>query len=202
MEGGGGCGLPRMGLHDMTVPVSKPPALLTVLLAFAVSTALLAGCVGPSWSETDYSEKVANTAEVARSAVQTARPVVEAADDGKAPGPHTATALSDAETALTSIATHIGAVQPAVHTIEAGTVEPPGWAVRMRSEAQGRPQGCPAPHSGHRGTAQEDTGDWPGTRPGGGRAATAGVAAALTASGAPGGTGQRGCHGAAAARGG
>lgn len=44
--------------------------------------------------------------------MQTARLAVEAAIDGKAPGPYTARALSGAETALTSIATHIGAVQP------------------------------------------------------------------------------------------
>lgn len=37
---------------------------------------------------------------------------MEAAEGGKAPGPYTARALSDAETALTSIAAHIGAVQP------------------------------------------------------------------------------------------
>ncbi|MFI2435292.1 hypothetical protein [Streptomyces sp. NPDC018693] len=70
------------------------------------------GCVGPAWSETDYREKVANTAQAARSSVQTAALVVEAADAGKAPGPYTARALSDAETALDSVATQIGSVQP------------------------------------------------------------------------------------------
>ncbi|MER7407890.1 hypothetical protein ABT373_36840 [Streptomyces sp. NPDC000070] len=103
-----------MGAHEVTVMTGQPPALRTARLASLVLGLLVAlcGCVGPSWSDTDYEEKVANTAEAARSAVQTARLVVEAAEDGKAPGPYTARALSDAETALTSIATHIGAVQP------------------------------------------------------------------------------------------
>lgn len=98
----------------MTVPAGRPyvrraarPACVVLVLLVALSA-----CVGASWSQTDYEEKVANTAESAGSAVQTTRLVVEAAEDGKAPGPYTARALSDAETALTSIATHIGSVQP------------------------------------------------------------------------------------------
>lgn len=113
-SGVGGYGLRRMGLREVTVMTSQPLALRAAWLASLVLSLLVAlcGCVGPSWSETDYEEKVANTAEAARSAVQTARLVVEAAEGGKAPGPYTARALSDAETALTSIATHIGSVQP------------------------------------------------------------------------------------------
>ena len=109
-----GYGLPRMGPDDMNVPTSWSPARRAARLTCLVLTLFMAmsACVGPSWSETDYQEKVANTAEAARSAVQTARLVVKAAEEGKAPGPYTARALSDAETALTSIATHIGAVQP------------------------------------------------------------------------------------------
>ncbi|WP_461088060.1 hypothetical protein [Streptomyces deserti] len=90
-------------------PAPRPARLASLVLSLLVA---LCACVGPSWSDTDYEEKVANTAEAARSAVQTARLVVEAAEEGKAPGPYTARALSDAETAVTSIATHIGAVQP------------------------------------------------------------------------------------------
>ncbi|MEU1572389.1 hypothetical protein ABZ519_14735 [Streptomyces collinus] len=103
-----------MSPHDMMVPTSKPHAPPAVLPAFVVLllSVVLSACVGPSWSVPDYEEKVANTAEAARSAVETARLIVEAADAGKAPGPYTARALSDAETALNSIATHIGAVQP------------------------------------------------------------------------------------------
>ncbi|MDG9715614.1 hypothetical protein [Streptomyces sp. DH24] len=99
--------------HDTTVPADRPPGraarqaccVLTLVVA-------LSACVGPSRSETDYQEKVANTAEAARSAVQTARLVVDAAEEGRALGPYTARALSDAETALDSVATHIGSVQP------------------------------------------------------------------------------------------
>lgn len=40
----------------------------------------MTACVGDSWSETDYQEKVANAAEAARSSVQTAKLVVKAAD--------------------------------------------------------------------------------------------------------------------------
>lgn len=103
-----------MGLHDLTARSSRPLALrATWLTCLALALLMtLSGCMGPSWSETDYEEKVANTAEVARSAVQTARLVVEAAEEDKAPGPYTARALSDAETALDSVATHIGSVQP------------------------------------------------------------------------------------------
>ncbi|WP_344393824.1 hypothetical protein [Streptomyces vastus] len=72
----------------------------------------MTACVGGSWSETDYQEKVANAAEAARSSVQTARLVVEAVDEGKALGPYTARALSDAETSLASVATQFGSVQP------------------------------------------------------------------------------------------
>lgn len=98
----------------MTGLTGRPPARRAVRPACVVLILLVAlsGCVGSSWSETDYEEKVANTAESAGSAVQTARLVVEAADEGKAPGPYTARALSDAETALDSISTHIGSVQP------------------------------------------------------------------------------------------
>ncbi|MEU0337495.1 hypothetical protein ABZ092_00430 [Streptomyces bobili] len=103
-----------MGSYDMTVPAGRRPAGRAAGLASLALTLLMAlsGCVGPSWSEADYQEKVANTAEAARSAVQTARLVVEAAEEDKAPGPYTARALSDAETAVTSVATHIGSVQP------------------------------------------------------------------------------------------
>ncbi|MBC7272615.1 MAG: hypothetical protein H5T76_28585 [Streptomyces sp.] len=104
-----------MGSYDVTMqaggrrPAGRAawPVPLTVTLLMA-----LGACVGPSWSETDYEEKVANTAQAARSAVQTARLVVKAAEEGKAPGPYTARALSDAETAVSSIATHIASVQP------------------------------------------------------------------------------------------
>ncbi|MFE9646734.1 hypothetical protein ACFYO0_21980 [Streptomyces sp. NPDC006365] len=113
-SGGCGYGLARMRSRDMKVTTSRLPARRAVCPTGLVLTLFMAlsACVGPSWSETDYQEKVANTAEAARSAVQTARLVVQAAEEGKAPRPYTARALSDAETALDSVATHIGAVQP------------------------------------------------------------------------------------------
>ncbi|GAB2899460.1 hypothetical protein GCM10027074_77700 [Streptomyces deserti] len=54
-----------MGAHEVTVMTRQPPAPRTARLASLVLSLLVAlcACVGPSWSDTDYEEKVANTAE-------------------------------------------------------------------------------------------------------------------------------------------
>lgn len=80
--------------------------------AVLVAAVLLSGCVGPSRTHSDYTEKAANTAEAARSAVETSRLVVEAAERGSAYGPYTGRTLSDMEGSLGSIATGFASVQP------------------------------------------------------------------------------------------
>lgn len=83
-------------------------AAFTVCLVLVVAPA----CVGPSRTDADYREKVANSAETARSAVETARLVAGVAGRGRAPGAYTSRALSDAEGVLDSVSTQLGAVQP------------------------------------------------------------------------------------------
>ncbi|GAA4896274.1 hypothetical protein ACFPM3_15900 [Streptomyces coeruleoprunus] len=73
---------------------------------------LVAGCVGSSRTDTDYREKAANTAEAVRSSIETARLVVGAAGRGKSPGAYTSRTLSQLESAVGSVATQFGSVQP------------------------------------------------------------------------------------------
>jgi hypothetical protein len=103
-----------MRLSDVMMRAVQRCAVRKVRWTFfgLVPLLVMTACMGGSWSETDYQEKVANAAEAARSSVQTAKLVVEAADEGKAPGAYTARTLSDSETSLASVATQIGSVQP------------------------------------------------------------------------------------------
>lgn len=82
------------------------PALALMLLA------TLAGCVGTSRTGADYEEKVANAAEAARSSVETARLVVTAVEAGKSPAAYTSRTLSDVESAVGTVSTQLGSVQP------------------------------------------------------------------------------------------
>jgi hypothetical protein len=82
--------------------------LVPVLLLLAVLTS----CVGASRTGTDYEEKVANAAEAARSSVETARLVVTAVKAGKSPATYTRRTLSDVESAVGTVSTQLGSVQP------------------------------------------------------------------------------------------
>ncbi|MBT2367279.1 hypothetical protein J7E88_18700 [Streptomyces sp. ISL-10] len=72
----------------------------------------LAGCMSSSRTDTDYRNKVANSAEVVRSSIETARLLVRAAKNGKSPGPYTSRTLSQLESAVDSVVTQFGSVQP------------------------------------------------------------------------------------------
>lgn len=72
----------------------------------------LAGCVGPSLTDADYRNKVANTAQSAASALRTAELAVRVAAEGRAPDRYTSGVFSEMETTVTSISTGFGSVQP------------------------------------------------------------------------------------------
>lgn len=97
----------------MRLRLRPPDRRITMLRVAALLTLLtLLGCVGASRTAGDYTEKAANTAEAARSAVATAHLLAGAAGEGKTPGRYTGRALSDVEGDLDSLATQFGAVQP------------------------------------------------------------------------------------------
>ncbi len=81
---------------------------MALVLAALVSTA----CVGPSRTTADYERKVANTAEAAASAVESALLTVDAAADGRAPAPYVSLRLSEDEETVASVETAFRAVQP------------------------------------------------------------------------------------------
>ncbi len=85
----------------------------------SLAVLILAGaCVGPSRSDGDYRQKVANAAEATRSAVETARLVTRAAAEGKAPGRYSSLVLSEAEVDASSIAESFKRVQPPSRRIQ------------------------------------------------------------------------------------
>ncbi|MGW7357231.1 hypothetical protein ACWGI0_11540 [Streptomyces sp. NPDC054802] len=88
------------------------PRRAAVVLPVLVLLATLAGCVGTSRTGADYEEKVANAAEAARSSVETARLVVTAVEAGKSPAAYTSRTLSDVESAVGTVSTQLGSVQP------------------------------------------------------------------------------------------
>lgn len=80
--------------------------------AAVVAGLLSLSCVSPSGSVEDYERKVANTAEAAASAVESALLTVEAASDGRAPSRYVSLRLSEDEETVASVETAFGAVQP------------------------------------------------------------------------------------------
>jgi hypothetical protein len=71
-----------------------------------------AGCVGTARTHDQYVEKAANTAEAARSAVETARLLVDATARGNSTGPYASRTLDDVEGSLASVTGQFGSVQP------------------------------------------------------------------------------------------
>ncbi|OKJ94501.1 hypothetical protein AMK26_32225 [Streptomyces sp. CB03234] len=102
-------------------------------MAGALAGLLLAGCVSSSRTEGDYREKVANTAQAVRSSIETARLLAGAAGEGKAPGPYTSRTLSQLESAVGSVSTQFGSVQPP--TREATALR--GDVISLLDEVQG-----------------------------------------------------------------
>jgi hypothetical protein len=78
----------------------------------ALVMSLTVSCVGPSRTIEDYRRKVAQSAEVVLSAVESARLTVQVAEDGRAPGPYVSLRLSESEETVSSVETALGAVQP------------------------------------------------------------------------------------------
>lgn len=86
--------------------------MIAVAVAVALLSGCLAGCVGPSRSHADYVEKVANTAEAARSAVETGLLTVRAVEQDTDYGHYISRILSDMEGDIGSVATGFASVQP------------------------------------------------------------------------------------------
>lgn len=85
---------------------------LKPLTAALTALALLPACVGPSRTTEDYQRKVANSAEAAISAVESALLTVEVADDQRDVPPYVSLRLSEDEEAIAAVETAFGAVQP------------------------------------------------------------------------------------------
>lgn len=81
-------------------------------VAIVLLAVLSSSCVGPSRTAPDYRRKVANSAEAAASAVESALLTVEAASSERAPSRYVSLRLSEDEETLASVETAFGVVQP------------------------------------------------------------------------------------------
>ncbi|WP_062433163.1 hypothetical protein [Herbidospora daliensis] len=71
---------------------------------------LLAGCASPAWNDADYGKKAGATAEAAASSVALVRLAVE--HEARLTRPYLQTLLTETVTALGSVDSQFGAVQP------------------------------------------------------------------------------------------
>ncbi|TKK89359.1 hypothetical protein FDA94_10565 [Herbidospora galbida] len=75
-----------------------------------VALLLVAGCASPAWNDADYGKKAGATAEAAASSVALVRLAVES--EAKLTRPYLQTLLTETATALDSVDSQFGAVQP------------------------------------------------------------------------------------------
>ena len=85
---------------------------LTMKLACAGILLLCAACVGPARSYGVYESRAAQSADAARSAVQTARAGIEDAAQGDAFAAYVSALLSDAEDTASTAEGHFASIQP------------------------------------------------------------------------------------------
>jgi hypothetical protein len=84
----------------------------TMKLAWAGILLLCAACVGPARSYGVYESRAAQSADAARSAVQTARAGIEDAAQGDAFAAYVSALLSDAEDTASTAEGHFASIQP------------------------------------------------------------------------------------------
>lgn len=73
---------------------------------------VVAACVGPARSESDYRADIGNTATMAVSFIRSAQLTVDAVERGKAAAPYVGRRLTEDENGLGSVITSFGSVQP------------------------------------------------------------------------------------------
>ena len=79
----------------------------------ALALALLLGaCVGPARTSDAYAGKASTSLQDSRSAVETARLAVDAAEGDRATGPYLSVLLADAEEQAASVQTTFASIQP------------------------------------------------------------------------------------------
>lgn len=74
--------------------------------------AALGACVGPARTSQSYTKKASHSVQDTRSAVETARLAVDAADGDRATGPYLSVLLGQAEEEASSVQTTFDSVQP------------------------------------------------------------------------------------------
>lgn len=77
-----------------------------------VLTLVLAACVGPARTDSDYRADIATTAKMAVSFIASAELTVGAVVEGKAASPYVARRLTEDENGLNSVITSFASVQP------------------------------------------------------------------------------------------
>jgi hypothetical protein len=91
--------------------------------AVLTGAVLLAACVGPARSSTDYLADIVNTAEAVVSTLETARLAADAVEQHRSTGPYASLQLSEAETDATSVATAFASVQPPSPALDSARAE-------------------------------------------------------------------------------
>ena len=78
----------------------------------AAALALVAGCAGPSRTDDDFRHKAANTAEAIQGVIGSVQIAVDAATDGKVPGPYLSVTLAEADDDASDVTDLFDSVQP------------------------------------------------------------------------------------------